>query len=120
MLHGHLASVTTSRGCLLDARTYERPHACFRLVCADVEADLDEVDGEREPVHLLVRCLPEVALSGLVDSLEGVSSRRLRAERADLAKLGLSLRSPSCFAGPVGGASLDVLREYIERQDSPL
>ena len=88
-------------------------------MCADFETDLDEVNGESDHVHLLVRYPPKVALAGLVNSLKGVSSRRLRAERADIRARGSSLWSPSYFAGSVGGAPLDVLRHYIEEQDAP-
>jgi len=119
LLHGHIIFVTKYRGRVLDARAHERLHAFFRVVCADVESDLDECDGERDHVHLLVRYPPKVALATLVGSLKGVSSRRLRAERADIAKLGPALWSPSYFAGSVGGAPLDVLRQYIEQQDTP-
>ena len=119
LLHAHLVFVTKYRGRVLDVRAHERLHVFFRVVCADFEADLDEVNGERDHVHLLVRYPPKVALAALVNSLKGVSSRRLRAERADLRKLGPSLWSPSYFAGSCGGAPLDVLREYIEEQDAP-
>ena len=111
--------VTTYPGRLLDARAHGRPHVFFRIVRADVEADPEEIDGERDHVQLLVRYPPKVALSGLVNSPRGVSSRRLRAERTDLAKLGPSLWSPSYFARSVGGAPLGVLLEYIEVQDMP-
>ena len=88
-------------------------------MCADFEADLDEVNGEPDHVHLLVRYPPKVALAGLVNSLEGVSSRRLRAERVDIRARVSSLWSPSYFAGSVGGVPLHVLRQYIEEQDAP-
>ena len=111
--------ITTYRGRLLDAAAHERPREVFGAAGADVETDLDEVDGESDHVHLLVRYPPKVALAGLADSLEGVSSRRLRAERDDIRARGPSSWSPSCFAGSVGGAPLDVLRRYIEERDAP-
>jgi len=39
-----------------------------------------KLDGEADHVHLLVNFPPTVALSRLVNSLKGVSSRRLRQE----------------------------------------
>ena len=119
LLHAHLVFVTKYRGRILDARAHERLHQVFDAVCADFETDLDEVNGEADHVHLLVRYPPKVALAGLVNSLEGVSSRRLRAERADIRARGPSLWSPSCFAGSVGGAPLDVLRQFIEDRNAP-
>ena len=47
--------------------------------CADFEAELKEFNGERDHVHLLVNDPPKVRLSELVNSLKGVSSRRLKA-----------------------------------------
>ncbi|GAB3147905.1 hypothetical protein GCM10027161_43830 [Microbispora hainanensis] len=48
--------------------------------CADVECERAEFKGEPDHVHLLVNFPPKVALSRLVNSLKGVSSRRLRQE----------------------------------------
>ena len=47
-------------------------------VCRDFECELAEFNGEANHVHLLVRFPPKVALSRLVRSLKGASSRRLR------------------------------------------
>jgi putative transposase len=63
-----------------------------------------------------------VALSRLVNSLKGVTSRRLRQEFPELARhywRAKRLWSGSHFAGSVGGAPLDVLRAYIEQQNRP-
>lgn len=45
-----------------------------------------EMDGEDNPVHLLVEYQPKRAVSTLVNSLKGGSSRMLRKERLDLRK----------------------------------
>ena len=47
----------------------------FASVCDDFEAELIEMDGEDDHVHLLVNYPPKVAISALVNSLKGVSSR---------------------------------------------
>ena len=51
----------------------------MRDVCRDFECELAEFNGEANHVHLLVRFPPKVALSRLVNSLKGVSSRRAAA-----------------------------------------
>jgi putative transposase len=74
-------------------------------------------------VHLLVNFPPKVPISRLVNSLKGVSSRRLRQEFPDLARhywRANRLWAGSYFAGSVGGAPLDVLRRYIEDQGRPV
>jgi putative transposase len=57
----------------------------------------------------------------LVNSLKGVSSRRLRQQFSDLARRYWKgvLWSRSYFAGSCGGAPLEVLKQYIENQRTP-
>ena len=80
-----------------------------------------ELDGEDDHVHLLVNYPPKVAVSNLVNSLKGVSSRLLRKERPDIANRYWKnmLWSPSYFASSCGGAPIDVIRRYIEQQQTP-
>ena len=88
-----------------------------------MRAELAEFSGEAEHVHLLVNFPPTVALSRLVNSLKGVSSRRLRQEFPDLHRhywRAKRLWSGSYFAGSVGGAPISVLLQYIEQQDRPI
>lgn len=56
----------------------------MRAVCEDFEAELVEFNGENNHVHLQVNFPPKVAVSKLVNSFKGVSSRRLRQEFPDL------------------------------------
>jgi putative transposase len=63
----------------------------------------------------------KVALSKLVNSLKGVSSRRLQQEFPDLTRhywRANRMWSGSYFAGSAG-APISVLRHYIEQQDRP-
>ena len=95
----------------------------MRAVCADFECELVEFNGEGEHVHLLVNFPPKVALSKLVNSLKGVSSRRMRQQFPDLVShyyRANKLWSGSYFAGSVGGAPMSVVRQYIEQQNRPV
>jgi putative transposase len=77
--------------------------SCARTV-EDFGCKVVEFNGETEHIHLLVNLPPTVALSRLVNSLKGVSSRRLRQEFPDLARHYWRTRrlwSGSCFAGSV-------------------
>ena len=78
--------------------------------------------GEPDHVHLLVHDPPTVTRSRLVNSLKGVSSRRLRAEyvgRVNRAGTRGRLWSPSCLAASRGGAPLGIVKEYIRGQQRP-
>jgi putative transposase len=121
-LHAHLVFVTKYRHPVFTATHLDRMEAIMRAVCGDFGCELVEFNGETEHVHLLVNFPPTVALSRLVNSLKGVSSRRLRQEFPDLARhywRARRLWSGSYFAGSVGGAPLSVLRAYIEQQQRP-
>jgi hypothetical protein len=66
---------------------------------------------------------PKVFVSRLVNSLKGFSARLIRKKHypSILKKLwGTSLWSPSYFPGSCGGASISIIRQYIEQQNTPL
>jgi putative transposase len=118
VLYAHLVFVTRYRHPVFAARHLERIQQIMRDVCTDFETKLAEFNGESNHVHLLVNFPPKVALPRLVNSLKGVSSRRMRQEFPDLRRhywRANRLRSASYFAGSVGGAPISVLRQYIER-----
>jgi REP-associated tyrosine transposase len=121
-LHAHLVFVTKYRHAVFTAAHLARMEEIRRAVYADFGCELVECNGEAEHVHLLVHFPPTVALSRPVNSLKGVSSRRLRQAFPELARHYWPARrlwSGSYFAGSVGGAPLDVLRAYIEQQRRP-
>lgn len=75
-------------------------HRIFSKACCDFEAELVEFDGEEDSVHLRVYYPPKIAISSLVNSLKGVSSRMIRKKNypSIRQKLGGSaLWSPSYF-----------------------
>lgn len=79
----------------------------------DFDAQLIEFDGQKDHVHLLVNYPPKIAVSKLVNSLKGVSSRLLRGKGyASIQKAlwGQSLWPPSYFADSCGGASIAIIR----------
>lgn len=121
MINVHLVFVTKYRRHVFDADAIQKLRLHFTNVCKDFEAELVEMDGEDDHVHLLVNYPPKVAVSNLVNSLKGVSSRLLRKERPDIANRYWknTLWSPSYFAASCGGAPIDVIRRYIEQQQTP-
>ncbi|SCL16522.1 IS200/IS605 family transposase [Micromonospora inyonensis] len=121
-LHAHLVFGTKYRHPVFTDRHLTRVEQVMRSVCEDFAVELVEFNGESDHVHLLVNFPPTVAVSRLVNSLKGVSSRRLRQEFPDLIDhywRARRLWSGSYFAGSVGGAPLSVVRQYIDSQRSP-
>ncbi|GGQ70068.1 hypothetical protein GCM10010280_15610 [Streptomyces pilosus] len=88
----------------------------MRKVCKDFEAELKEFNGGRDHVHLLINYPPKAAVSKLVNSLKGVSARRIRLGAPPGRRLGGEftgrinpatthghLWSPSYFSASCGG-----------------
>lgn len=121
-MHVHLVFVTKYRRKVFDKAAIDRLRELFSKVCLDFDAELVEMDGERDHVHLLVNYPPKASVSALVNSLKGASSRVLRKERPDIAQRFYykgALWSPSYFAASCGGAPIGVVRQYIEQQATP-
>ena len=120
-MHVHLVFVAKYRRKVFDGDAVQRLRAIFGKVCAGFEAHLIEMDGEDDHVHLLVEYPPKLAVSALVNSLKGVSSRLLRKERPDIRDRYWKgvLWSPSYFASSCGGAPISIIRQYIEQQQTP-
>ncbi len=118
-MHVHLVFVTRYRRAVFTQAILDDLRNIFAQVCTTFEAELVEFDGETDYVHLLVTYPPKVAVSHLVNSLKGVSSRLIRKQNSPTITQALrdgSLWSPSYFAGSAGGAPLSIIRQYIEQQ----
>jgi REP-associated tyrosine transposase len=117
-LHVHLVFVTKYRRKVLTEAAHETLRDLFARLCQEFEARLVEANGEDDHVHLLVEYPPKVALSKLVNSLKGVSSRRLRQLHPEIVQRYYKgvLWSSSYFAASCDGAPLSIIRQYVEDQ----
>jgi putative transposase len=117
-----LVFVTKYRRGALTAQMIDRCREVMADVCSSFGCELAELNGEEDHVHLLVHFPPTVQLSRLVNSLKGVSARRLRQEFPSYIRKylwGGHFWSRSYFVGTCGGAPLSVLRAYIEAERRP-
>jgi putative transposase len=114
----HLVFVTKYRRGVLTEEHLDALRGVFASVCADFGAELVEMNGEDDHVHLLVAYPPHVAVARLVNSLKGVSARRLR-QRYRVRTHREHLWSASYFAASAGGAPLAMLKQYIRQQRTP-
>lgn len=121
----HLVFVCKRRGKVFGSAHLDYLKDVFEGVLDEFESELLEFNGEQDHVHLLVSYPPKHSVSGLVNSLKGVSSRKLKSEFPELekfwpiAKSKNALWSPSYFASSTGGATIEALKLYIENQDRP-
>jgi putative transposase len=121
-MHVHLVFVTKYRCSVFTKPILDDLKVIFSKVCRNFGASLEEMEGERDHVHLLINYPPKRSISALVNSLKGVSSRLIRKKDYPSIRGALSgknLWSPSYFAGSCGGAPISVIRQYIENQNIP-
>lgn len=120
-LHAHLVFVTKYRCKVLSKNVLDDMKGIFEKIATEHRVVLKEFNGEEDHVHMLIHYPPKVSLAKLVNSLKGVSSRRLRQNWPELEKRYYKgvLWSPSYFAGSCGGAPIEIVRKYIEAQNSP-
>jgi putative transposase len=118
-LQAHLVFVPKYRRGVITKRVFATLHSAWEQVCTDFECELRETGWETDHVYLLVSYPPKVALSRLVNSLKGVSARRLRAENLPEVRTklwGEHFWSPSYCVVSSGGAPLETIKRYIQKQ----
>ena len=119
-LHVHLVFITKYRKKVLADNHHQYFKEVVAEICKDFGAELKECNGEGDHVHMLIQYPPTVQLSKMVNNLKSVTSRRMRANFIDLraAYNKPVLWSRSYFAGSCGGAPLEIIKQYIQNQQS--
>lgn len=88
----------------------------IREVTAERECNIIELETMPDHVHLLVECDPQYGIHRLVKQIKGRSSRVLRQEFPSLKSRLPTLWTNSYFVATVGGATLEVVKQYVENQ----
>jgi putative transposase len=115
----HLVCVTKYRRSVFTAKSLELIKKSFNEVSEKMDFRVLEFNGESDHVHALIEFPPKLSVSQIVNALKGVSSRRY-GQAGYTKPHKEALWSPSYFAISVGGAPLEVLKEYITNQEKPL
>ena len=94
-----------------------------REQCQLWDIECIEFGGEADHVHLLLDMHPNIMPSKFINSLKTVTSRLMRKEYAQhLSKFYWKpvLWTRAYCLISAGGAPLDILKEYIQKQEKPL
>ena len=67
-------------------------------------------------IHLLLQVDPQLGIHRLIKRLKGRSSRLLREEFRELKSRLPTLWTSSYFVSSVGGAPLDIIKQYVRNQ----
>jgi putative transposase len=80
LLHAHLVFVTKYRRTLFTGEMLSFCEHTMRAVCSELDVELVEFNGETDHVHLLVAYPPTLAISALVQRLNGRPAYAVRRE----------------------------------------
>jgi putative transposase len=91
----------------------------FTEVAQKMDFQVLEFNGETDPVQALIEYPPKLSISQMVNALKGVSSRRYGQAGYPKPYGKDALWSPSYFVSSVGGAPIEVLKQYIKDPEKP-
>ena len=118
----HLVLVTKYRRKCFTNGMLNRLEEIVRKNCQDWEINLLEFNGEADHIHLLLEMHPNIMPSKFINNLKTVSSRLIRKEfDAELKQYYWKpvLWTRAYCLLTTGGATIDVIREYIKNQERP-
>ena len=118
-LKAHLVLVTKYRRTVLSPTIREKLQEIYARLLKQWGCDLIEFGGEADHVHLLLTLRPDIQPSKLINNLKTVSSRLIRRQFASSVQRFYQkpvLWSRSYCLISCGGASIEVLKKYIEAQ----
>lgn len=101
---------------VLTGKIEARLKELIQETCLELQCELIELELMPDHIHLLVEVYPQLGIHTLVKNLKGKSSRILRKEFPVLTTKLPTLWTNSYFVSTVGGAPLEVIKQYIENQ----
>jgi putative transposase len=115
----HLVCITKYRRAVFTVESLDLIEKSFNEVAKKMNFQVLEFNGEADHIHALIEYPPKLSISQMVNSLKGVSSRRYGTAGYVKPYGKDALWSPSYFVSSVGGAPIEVLKQYIRGQEKP-
>jgi putative transposase len=122
LLHARLVFVTKCRRAMFTDAMLTFCEQTMRAVCAELDVELVEFNGEADHVHLLVASPPTLAICVLAQREDRSAYPVLREFTGARVRPHMCghLCSPSYSAVSCGGARLSIVKQYIQGQARPL
>lgn len=118
----HLVFVVKYRRSAITEDTWPSLRYGFAQAAKRLELVLIEENHDGNHAHLVVSYPPKVSVSELVNALKGTSSFVVRRDCAPALRgkvWGTAFWTPSFFSASVGGAPIEILRQYVQNQTKP-
>jgi putative transposase len=94
----------------------ERLKSIIQGEATKMNCEIMKMEIMPDHVHLLLEVDPQFGIHRAIRRIKGASSRLLRREFAQLRSRLPTLWSNSYFVSTVGGAPLEIVKQYIENQ----
>lgn len=94
----------------------QRLKALIFSICENRQVEIIELEIMPDHVHLLCEVDPQYGVHKVIKEIKGATSRLLRQEFKHLTTKLPTLWTNSYFVSTVGGAPLEVIRQYVENQ----
>ena len=118
----HIVLVTKYRKPCINDAIREKLTFYFKRSIESNGGEIVECNFDIDHAHLLVKLPPTCCLATMIGNMKLVSSRMVRKEFQGYLKqylYGDSFWSDSYYVSTAGGATIDIIKQYIENQDKP-
>ena len=118
LLHYHIVFVVKYRRQVFDDNISDRAREIFEHISPNYSITLVEWNHDKDHVHILFKAHPKTPISKFINAYKSASSRLLKKEFPQIReKLWKEhFWSQSFCLLTTGGASIDVIKKYIESQ----
>ena len=118
LLYYHLIMVVKYRRKVIDDSVSGRAREIFEYIAPNYGITLEEWNHDIDHVHVMFRAKPQTELSKFINAYKSASSRLIKKEHPEIReKLWKeAFWSQSYCLLTTGGATIDVIRKYIETQ----
>ena len=113
----HVVWCTKYRRKVLVGNIAERLKELIAQKSAEINAEVIEMEVMPDHVHLLIEVDPQYGINRAVRHIKGACSHALRSEFLSLKSRLPTLWTNSYFVSTVGGAPLEIIKQYIENQE---
>lgn len=114
----HVVWCTKYRRKVLNKLVQDQLIGLIQDICKDRDSEIFAVELMDDHVHLLVEVDPQYGIHRLIKEIKGKSSRILRQDFLHLRSRIPTLWTNSYFVSTVGGATLSVIKQYVDNQKS--
>ena len=118
LLHYHLIMCIKYRNKVIDDKISNRLKVIFENIASSYNITLDEWNHDTDHVHILFRGQPNTEISKFINAYKSASSRLIKKEFPHIRRALWKemFWSQSFCLLTTGGATVEIIREYIQSQ----